>query len=82
MKVFFILGGYKLQDLPAVEKMLEQFWERHAFVDGDVPQHPRRTIPYYLHGDEGRGQCKRPVLIVSAQPVLGWSGDEHVNSKK
>lgn len=79
---FFILGGYKLKDLPAVEDMLERFWERYAYVDSDRPTHPRRTIPYFLHGDEGRGQCKRPLLILSFQPVLGWSGEDHVNSKK
>lgn len=79
---FFLLGGYKLKDLPAIEDMLGRFWDRYAFVDTDRPKHPRRTIPYFLHGDEGRGQCKRPLLILSFQPVLGWSGEDHVNSKK
>ena len=42
----------------------------------------RDVVPIILHGDEGRGQCKRPLLILSFQPVLGWSGEDHVNSKK
>ena len=49
---------------------------------GEGPETPSRCIPLFLHGDEGRGQCKRPVLVVSFQCVIGWSGDENVNSKK
>ena len=79
---FFVLGGHKLDDLKAIENMLEQFWSRHQFVDTDIPQDTKHTIPFLLHGDEGRGQCKRPILVLSFQPMIGWSGGEHVNSKK
>ncbi len=62
--------------------MLQRFWSRHAFVDASLPEFPRQTIPFLIHGDEGRGQCKRPVLVVSFQPIIGWSGEDHVNSSK
>ena len=65
-----------------VGDMLQRFWSRHAFVDASVPEFPRQTVPYLIHGDEGRGQCKRPVLVVSFQPILGWSGEDHINSSK
>lgn len=80
---FYFLGGNTLDNVPAVEDMLKRFWERFANVEpGDVPHTPARTIPYLLHGDEGRGQCKRPLLVISFQPVFGWTGEEHVNSTK
>lgn len=79
---FFLLGGHRLKDLDEVEAMLSRFWAKHATVDPDVPRVPQRTVPYLLHGDEGRGQLKRPLLVVSYQPIISWSGEDFVNSKK
>lgn len=80
----FLLGGHTLtnDNLKDIHNMLERFWQRYQHVqDVDVAE-PSRTIPWMLHGDEGRGQCKSPVLICSFQPVIGWMGEEHINSKK
>jgi hypothetical protein len=79
----FMLGGHKLEtELPAIKTMLRQFWERYHFIDGlDVAQ-PEKTLPFYLHGDEGRGQVRRPVMVISFQPVLSACGSEHLNSGK
>ena len=80
---FFLLAGYRLHQINQVKSMLKRFWERYAFVDvGTAPSHPESTIPFYLHGDEGRGQCHRPVTILSAQCVMGWGGENCVASKK
>lgn len=79
---FFMLGGYKLHQLSDVEEMLETFWKNHAYINDHQPAVPRRTIPMYLHGDEGRGQGKRPLLVIGFQPIVGWAGVEHVNSSK
>lgn len=78
-----MLGGHKLEtELPAIKTMLRQFWERYHFIDGlDVAQ-PEKTLPFYLHGDEGRGQVRRPVMVISFQPVLSACGSEHLNSGK
>lgn len=82
---FFLLGGKRLpDDLHAVHEMLSQFWERHQFVDGrcTAPKEPRCTIPYFIHGDEGRGQVKRPILVVSFQPLFSWGGEQTLNLGK
>ena len=52
---------------------LARIWEIHASVDDDQPPCPKRTIPFYIHGDEGRGQCKRPLLVLTFQPVFGMA---------
>ena len=78
----FFLAGHRLPDLQKAEDLLEQFWERQFFADGQRPRSPRRTIPYYIHGDEGRGQAKRPVEVIGFQPVLPWSGEGHTSMEK
>lgn len=60
---------------------LARIWETHASVDDDQPPCPKRTTPFYIHGDEGRGQCKRPLLVLSFQPVLGWQKDATINKE-
>ena len=80
---FFFLGGYKLDQWQDAQKMFKTFWERHAVVEPDVHvEHPSQTIPIMLHGDEGRGQGKRPILVVGYQPVIPWAGENMVNSEK
>ena len=79
---FFFLGGLKLDQLVAAENALELFWDRYKVVDANSPRNPRRTIPFFIHGDEGRGQVKRPLLIISFQCLMSWTGTEKVNSTK
>lgn len=79
---FYFLGGFQLDSVSEAKALLESFWEKHRFVDSDMPKYPSSTIPFYIHGDEGRGQGKRPILVLSYQPILGWKEDgDHVNSK-
>ena len=80
---FFLLGGHKLESLCEAEQIFERFWARHQWIDPSIrPSQPKRTIPLYIHGDEGRGQCKKPVLVISFQPVISWAGENTVNSEK
>lgn len=80
---FFFLGGYKLDQLERVKGMLRRFWQNYVTVDSNiVPLRPEVTIPFYLHGDEGRGQCRQPVLVLAAQPIIPWGGENCVNAKK
>lgn len=81
---FFFLAGQRLTELDEVKKTLSRFWSRYRGVEPNFvfPERPDLTIPFYVHGDEGRGYCKRPVLVVSAQPVFGWTSDDNANSKK
>lgn len=81
----YFFGGLTLDKLPQIEDMLAEFWKKYSAIDPqEAPKESRRcrTIPWFLHGDEGRGQCKRPLLVISYQPVLGFAGGgDHVNSK-
>ena len=85
---FFFFGGLTIDDLGQVETTLARFWDRLLKVEGESTPHPTRTIPFCIHGDEGRGQLKRPVLVLSFQALLGWKKDAHLtmddvlNSKK
>lgn len=78
----FFLGGYLLTELQKAEDLLQQFWDRHFFADGQMPSNPRRTIPIYLHGDEGRGLGKRPIEIIGFQAVIPWCGEANTNLQK
>ena len=72
---FFFAGGLTLDNLPQIESKLAAFWEKYEKAEGESTPFPTRTIPFMIHGDEGRGQCKRPVLVLSYQPILGWKPD-------
>lgn len=79
---FFLLGGHRLSDINEIESMLRRFWTRYQSVEEGMPDHPERTIGYFLHGDEGRGQGKRPLLVISYQTIIPWSGEDAVNAKQ
>lgn len=70
---FLFLGGKTLDNIEEVHRELATFWERYAFLDTrPPPSDPRVTIPIQVHGDEGRGQVKRPLMIIAFQGILGW----------
>ena len=80
---YFLLGGFKLDQWEKVESMLETFWNRFGKLEPEnVPAKPKQTIPILLHGDEGRGQGKRPILVIGYQPLIPWAGQDVVNSTK
>ena len=69
-----------------VEDNLLSFWRSyskefpgHQVFGGSQPL--RRTIPCYLHGDEGRRYKKSGVMIVSLQTILGQSKSKKVSKK-
>ena len=68
----FLLGGSSLDDVQVFQDSLEEFWKRFKMVEPDLQFEgsPRLAIPYTLHGDEGRGKGKKPVLVLSLQPIL------------
>lgn len=79
---FFLLGGKTMNQLSEVESTFSRFWSHYKYIDGNTPECPQRTVPIYLHGDEGRGLVKRPLLILSFQPIIGWGGEGHANTIK
>ncbi|CAE7818489.1 unnamed protein product, partial [Symbiodinium necroappetens] len=32
-----------------------------------------------IHGDEGRGRNKSPLMVISVQPLVGWRGPNYLN---
>lgn len=43
------------------------FWRGHKLQNLSDVGDMRQTIPVLIHWDEGSGQCKRPVLVLSFQ---------------
>ena len=73
------LGGNDLEDHGAeFGKTLEQFWSRFRETDPNLPfftdfpsrEAWRTAIPLAVHGDEGRGRLKRPVMVLATQIVI------------
>ena len=80
---FFVLGGKKLDRWDEIKETLRTFWSRHCKIDAvNVPSVPEQTIPFLLHGDEGRGQGKKPILVIGYQPMIPWAANDVVNSEK
>ena len=81
-----LLGGHHIKDETGWKTELNQFWR--FYLQGD-PTHPmlqegapprESTIGLYLHGDEGRGKYKQPIMIQALQPVLSFKGPLRKNS--
>ena len=64
--------------------VFNMFWEKYQQID---PQHPiyqsdydrSACVPYYIHGDEGRGHLRRPYMVISWQCVVAHHGVDVVN---
>ena len=82
----FLLGGYRIEDEAQYQDMFSRFWDGFCLADplhpihGRSPEEKSRTIPVAIHGDEGRGLAKVPVMIESVQPIVSWMGEDVVNS--
>lgn len=60
--------------------VLLEFWNRFQAVEPLNPIHAAfaagkmdaaKTIPVYIHGDEGRGKKRTPVMVVNTHGVIG-----------
>ena len=50
-----------------------------VFQDESLRKDLSCTIPYLLHGDEGRGRMKQPILVIAFQGVLSHLGINRLN---
>ena len=79
-----LLGGFRLEQAHQWNQMLKEFWGLYFSAH---PDHCLRTsgfnlgycIPYFFHGDEGRGFRNRPVMVESFQPVISYKGPTVTN---
>ncbi|CAK9043468.1 unnamed protein product [Durusdinium trenchii] len=68
--------------------MFSRFWERFRPGHPDHPVYQKSveqrssTIPIAIHGDEGRGLAKVPVLVLAYQVMIPYSGENKLNSSK
>ena len=82
----FLLAGYHTWET-GFEGVFSRFWDRlrpsnetHDVYTIKTAEERARTIPMCIHGDEGRGLAKVPVLITNFQCVVPWLGEDHLNT--
>ena len=81
---WMILAGHDLSEVSEWQSTFAHFWSLYRYVNGGhciyQDGHDTRTcIPYFLHGDEGRGYCRRPFMVESFQPVISHKGSDYTN---
>ena len=83
---YLLLGGHDLSDTTGWQKLLSDFWSLYKAYDEDHamngPNSPpaSHTIPLYVHGDEGRGKYRLPVMVEGFQPCISFKGTAYKNS--
>lgn len=84
----FFLAGHCLSQVHKYGPMFQRFWDGYQ---QDCPGHPifskprserKCCIPICLHGDEGRGLSKTPLMVLSYQVVIPHNGENSLNIKK
>ena len=74
------LGGHSLIDEEgAYRSMFLKFWKDYQALHPECELF-HRCVPLCVHGDEGRGKCRRPIMILSVQPIIGPKGPNYVNT--
>ena len=70
----FLLGGKDLDSFDAFSLELKTFWSRFFIAEPTFPRLDESewgfSIPLAIHGDEGRGRGKLPVLVASVQTLM------------
>ena len=84
---YLILGGIDVKEPHKWQALLCDFWQKYLLMDKAHVMHKYKseatlscTVPLYLHGDEGRGKYKLPVMVEAVQGVISWKGVDHKNS--
>lgn len=80
-----LLAGHDIKKVDAWNGELRQFWDTYLQCD---PSHPMNhggppkefTIPLYIHGDEGRGKYRLPLMVQCIQPAISFKGTSFKNS--
>ena len=81
-----LLGGHRLSDgSEPIARMFSRFWKRFQNLRPEMDVYQQGwdlgyCIPYGLHGDEGRGKLRRPIMCLSYQPLISHKGMGCLNS--
>ena len=69
----FFTGGFGLDHADQFKQVLNDFWEKFVAIEPgfDLPRSQwSESIPLALHGDEGRGRQKQPVMVMATQTII------------
>ena len=82
----FLLGGFHITERKQYMTMFQRFWEQYKHLDENHIVYTQfqdysHLIPYCVHGDEGRGKGKAPIMITTYQPLIGVHGEDFTNIK-
>jgi hypothetical protein len=75
-----LLGGHSICNTDGWQNLFAEYWENFKRINPshpvfDKPSHTlRHCIPCSIHGDEGRGPAKAPVLCFNFQPLHAVKG--------
>ena len=78
-----ILGGHELHSESDWRGMFRSFWSnfQRSQPGVDLGQiSPDMALPLCVHGDEGRGRAKRPIMCISFQPMISHLGPAVTNT--
>ena len=82
----FFLGGRTLSDEHAWGDMLARFWadfekieSGHPVFRDKTPTQRKSCLPLCFHGGEGRGLGKVPLLVLSYQELIPFTGEQNLN---
>lgn len=78
-----LLGGCRVES-GAWKPMFESFWAHYRKMD---PMHEvftsglclQNVIPFSVHGDEGRGLARKPLMVLAWQLIIGHRGPGSCN---
>eukprot|EP00435_Cladocopium_sp_Y103_P023850 s546_g5.t2 len=83
----FFLGGKGVDHFQSFSQILHDWWVSYKKIDPTLPffqdfdeSHYGYSFPVAVHGDEGRGRYKRPIMIFSYQPLI-TNFEGHTNLK-
>ena len=81
-----VLAGHQTLDQDSWQSTFRTFWDAYRSVDPTHPlfEHAESLgldtglfFPYTIHGDEGRGRCRIPVMVESFSPLLTFNHPGH-----
>ena len=58
-------SGFSYQHIEPSLELFQETWEWQQ-----DPSWRQFVIPYAVHGDEGRGKLRKPIMVLSVQPLL------------
>ena len=75
----FLLAGHKFEAHHLWQRDFETFWHHYRLYDNGHPVFRTNLdlkfcIPYFIHGDEGRGLARKPLMCISWQPTVSHKG--------